>query len=277
MNIRPTGSGPKSGPRVCSGFRSGLWSRVRSHIRLRTRTRRAWLLVCTLAVAAVTGTGCVNLAGDAPQVWYELRDLAPAPATGSSPALRSAATGAAAPAGTDDCVLLIAASAVDSFHASTAIAYRRQPGRLALYQYAQWSEPPAARIGRLLGERLRASGAWVDVASASGLVRGRWLLELELETLVHDDVTPPGFVRLDLALRLIDRSRGRTVALRRFDGQEALLQESAASAVDAFSRALTRVLDDAAAWLPQQTVAVCAPVAAAASDPGSGIRRSVPD
>lgn len=263
---------------ILSGF-SGLFPGLPTESGI--RLVRAWPLVFSLAVLG----GCAGLGADRPHIWYELRDLA---AAGPEKELQEQDEGPdeeldkrldkgpdkGPGTAAEDCVVLVTASAVNAFYETTSMVYRRQPGRLGLYQYAGWSELPSARIGRLLGNRLQAGGTFADVAPAPGLVQGRWLVEAGLETLLHDDVEPPGISRIGLRLRVIDRRRGRTIALRRFDDQEPLAEESAAAAADAFAVALTRVLDAAASWLPRQIGRRCA--SAVSPDTGSGRQIGTP-
>src|SRR5690606_2380757 len=121
--------------------------------------------------------GCVGL-GEAPaHVHYELEDRGPT----------RQASGGAHRART----LLVAGVAASAFEDGTGIAYSRSPGARAHYQFASWTERPAGRIARLLVRRLAAGDAFGDVAMSTAPVRGDWLLELQLEQMFHDDVSPP--------------------------------------------------------------------------------------
>ncbi len=148
--------------------------------------------------------------------------------------------------------LLVAGVAASAFDDGTGIAFSRAPGARAHYQFASWSERPAGRIARLLVHRLAASEAFGDVASATAAVRGDWLLELQLEQMFHDDVSPPGVARIEVSAELLDWAGRRAIGRRRFVQQEPLAGESAVQAVAAFNRALARLLDEVQAWVLAQ-------------------------
>src|SRR5690606_32934162 len=210
--------------------------------------RRKLVVALGAAPLASALSGCVGL-GEAPaHVYYELDDTAaaapPAQATGG----RAGAGGGAARART----LLVAGTAASAFYDSTGLAYSRSAGARAHYQLASWTERPAGRIARLLERRLAASGAFADVASATAAVRGDWLLELQLEQMLHDDLAPPGSARIDMVGELVDWGARRAIARQRFTQHEPLAAESSAQAVAAFNRALTRLLDDLQDWVVTQ-------------------------
>ncbi|MCL4184225.1 MAG: membrane integrity-associated transporter subunit PqiC [Burkholderiaceae bacterium] len=197
---------------------------------------------------AATLTGCIGLPEVPAHVHYELEDAG-----------RIAAAPARVPA-RDARTLRISGAAASAFLDGTGLAYSRAPGARAYYRLASWSERPAVRIARLLERRLASAGAFGDVASAGTPVRTDWLLELQLEQFFHDDVSPPGSARIELAAELIDWTARRVTGRRRFAHSEPLAGESAAQAVAAFNRALARLLDELQAW----TIAL----AAASQQPG---------
>lgn len=229
---------------------------------MKAAVRRRLLGVLGAAPLATALSGCIG-PGQAPaHLYYELDD----PGAGV-PRVDGHGADAAASASARTRTLLIDGVAANAFLDSTAIAYSRAPGARASYQFASWTERPAARIARLLGRRLTASGAFADVAAATAPVRGDWLLELQLEQLYHDDQVPPGVARIELVAELTDRAALRTIARRRFAQVEPLASESAAQAVAAFGRAVGRLLDEVQDWVVAQ-----ARPAAAVSDPGAAAR-----
>lgn len=201
-------------------------------MRRRPARRRMLRLACVAPFAVAAG--CVSIGSETPMiVSYELRDLGePKP-----PAARPL-----------DRVVLVAWSAASVFYDSTSIAYSRTPGALANYQFAAWSERPAEQIGRLFLRRLAGTGVFRDVAPVSGIVQGDWLLELQLEEMLHDDAAPPGVARVAVFARIVDRSARSTIDTRHFREEEPLQVESAAGAAKAFDAAVTRLLDEAVQW-----------------------------
>lgn len=212
---------------------------------MRPALRRRLLGALGAAPLAAVLPGCIG-AGTAPaHLYYELDDPGQAAPRASA---RRASAGANV-ASADARALLVDGVAANAFLESTAIAYSRAPGARASYRFASWTERPAARIARLLGRRLAASGVFADVAPATAPVRADWLLELQLEQLYHDDTVPPGVARIELAAQLTDRAARRTIARRRFAQAEPLASESAAQAVGAFERGLSRLLDEVQDWV----------------------------
>lgn len=199
----------------------------------RALRRRA---LASLALVPLSGalSGCLGLGAAPARIYYELDDLGHTPAAGGAPIEHS---------------LLVAGVAIGSLLDGTGLVFSRAAGAREYYQFASWAERPAARIARLLARRLRQARVFRDVAMETAPVRGDWLLEVQLEHLFHDDVSPPGEARIELALDLIDRASHRSLARQRFAQREPLAVESASQAVAAFDRALTRLLDDAANWV----------------------------
>lgn len=216
---------------------------------MRVALRRRLLGAIGAAPFAAALPGCIGAGQTPAHLYYELDDpgtQARRASAGNASAVPGASIGASA--GT----LLIDGMAVNAFLDGVAIVYSRVPGARARYQFASWTERPAVRIARLLERRLAASGAFADVASATAPVHGDWLLELRLEQMFHDDGVPPGVARIELVAELADRSARRTIARRHFAQVEALAGESAAQAVAAFGRALSRLLDEAQHWVLAQ-------------------------
>lgn len=196
------------------------------------RRRSTLLAVCLAPFAAA---GCVSIGREAPaRLSYALHDLGTAKPVRRVPL---------------DLVVLVAWSSASAFYDTTSIVYSRAPGALAYYQLSRWSERPAERIGRLFARRLAGTGVFRDVATISAAVRGDWLVELQLDEMLHDDATPPGVARVSVFARLVDRSRRRALDSRRFREEEPLQAESAAAAVKAFDVAVTRLLDASVGWL----------------------------
>ncbi len=197
-------------------------------------SRRHALLLGGVGILA-SSSGCVNLGGKAPaHLSYELRDLGE-----SKPASRPKL----------DRVVLVTWSASSAFYDTTSIAYSRSSGALAYYQLASWTERPAEQLGRLFARRLAGTGAFRDVATVAAPVQGDWLVDVQLEEMLHDDGNPPGVARISVFVRIVDRAARRTIDTRRFLAQEPLKTESADGAVDAFEVALARLLDESVRWV----------------------------
>lgn len=194
-----------------------------------SRLLALWALACTYAAMSA----CTIVPEAPAHMHYELRDLGESKPVGGKALDRT---------------LLIGSSAA-AFHDGTGLVYSRLPGALGYYQFASWSERPAERMAQLLQRRVAQTGAFRDVAATTASVTGEWLLDVRLEQLYHDDSRPPGTARLEVFVRLVDRKTAKTIADRRFLHREPVEVESAAYAVQAFERAVTRWLDDTVEWL----------------------------
>ncbi|HEY0879274.1 MAG TPA: ABC-type transport auxiliary lipoprotein family protein [Zeimonas sp.] len=166
-------------------------------------------------------------------------------------------------------VVLVSWSAASAFYDTTSIVYSRSPGALAYYQLASWSERPAEQIGRLFARRLAGTGVFRDVAAMAATVHADWLVDLQLEEMLHDDATPPGVARISVFARIVDRAARRTIDTRRFREQEPLETESAAGAAQAFEAALGRLLDESVRWVVDLALGGRS---AAQAQPGSAMR-----
>lgn len=213
-------------PRVSPGRRRAL--------------RAAWLVPRVAWLVPFAVAGCVSIGREAPaHLSYELQDLGRAKPLQRAPL---------------DRVVLVGWSAASAFYDSTSIVYSRTPGALAYYQFAGWSERPAERLGRLFARRLAGTGAFRDVAMVSDAVPGDWLVELQLDEMLHDDAPPPGVARIEVFARIVERSGRRTIGTRRFREEEPLESESAAAAVKAFDAAVTRLLDASVGWVVERAL-----------------------
>jgi cholesterol transport system auxiliary component len=190
------------------------------------------LLSCVLALAA---TAC-STGVQAPPHYHVLQ----APAAPAAAALMPAAVKTAA--------LLVTPTTASPFYDGQAIVYSPAPGLRAHYQLNRWTEPPSRRIGTLLTERLRASGAFASVAAATGSLRGALVLDTQLDEMVHDAATLPGSVTLSFTATLSDPARRAVAGQRRFSASVPVATPDAAGAVRAFDAAVDSLLDDVVAW-----------------------------
>jgi cholesterol transport system auxiliary component len=189
-----------------------------------------------LALAVALG-GCVNF-GDRPDtpgvVYYVLSDTAPvAPPT---------------PLRADAPTLLVLDTTTGSFYDTDQLVFSRSADTRGQYQFARWTERPGKRFADLMRARLDRLGSY-QVASAGGYVRGDLLLDTELVEFYHDAASDPGLVRLVLRAELVDLKRRNLLGRRVFEQQVTLGRYDAAGAAAASSIAVSRTLDELAAWL----------------------------
>ena len=214
--------------------------------------RRKALAAVSLLPLSLSVAGCVGLSGRESQVWWEWVDAgigSPGRALPPSTGRRTAA------------VLAVEGLAAGALLDGTALLFSRRPGMLEPYQYASWTERPAARLARLAQQRLLARGGFRDVVPADAGVAPELLLTLTLVSLLHAldgsagtvgaDGEAAGRLVLSLDARLVDWRSRRPVAGRRFEQSEAVEAAQAAAAVEAAGRAAARLLDSLAPWVEQ--------------------------
>ncbi|TXL65512.1 ABC-type transport auxiliary lipoprotein family protein [Zeimonas arvi] len=203
--------------------------------------RRALLRVLP-AVPALGLAGCFG-GGRMPHVWWELDDA------------RADEAGRAEPdAARAKLSMLVEGVAAGARYDGTALLYSRGAGMRAPYQYASWTERPAARLARLARRRLQARGGFRDVSLAEAGTAPELLLTLTLETL-HHELAPDveggqgGMLRLAVSAQLLDWRARRPLASRAFDLAEPVASADAAGAVRAAGRAVAGLLDALAPWV----------------------------
>lgn len=214
------------------------------HIQLQGARRGCWRGSLVLGAAAVllalASSGCSIFGADLPaRIWYELTDLH-ADATVASEARGSSL------------VLLISPVSESSFYDGTAIAFSRQSGGRAYYQYAAWTERPVKRLAQMLEHRLTARHAFGTVAQATAGVRGDLLLNLRLEEIYLDAAQPPGSARVAVTAELLDWRARKVIARQRFERVATVDSEGPSRAAAGFNSAITGVLDELSAWLAER-------------------------
>lgn len=185
--------------------------------------------------------GCFGGRSDSPHTWWEL--VAPESSDRAEPnPIRARQS------------LVVEGIAAGVLYDGTTLLYSRAPGERSSYQFASWTERPAARLARLAKSRLQARGGFRDVSTAEAGVAPDLLLTLTLEGLFHDLSVEPGLLRLRLGATLTDWHRRRPIATRRFEVNEPVPTEDAAGAAQAAGRAAGRLLDDMAPWVEASAV-----------------------
>ncbi len=202
--------------------------------RVNNMTFRRLRLLLALSAAAF-GAACINLGlgGEAsPQAQYRLEDLSPKVQPRATPIDRR---------------LLISTTPSEAIGDTYSMAYTRAPQQRQFYQLASWTDRPSARIVQLLNERLQARSMFESVSQLGGGVGGGLLLNIGVNEFVHDVRT--GTARIEVTAELIQR-RGRALIERKqFAVSAPVAAENAPSAVTAFSRAVTTLLDELVPWL----------------------------
>jgi len=210
---------------------------------MKLATRRSALV---FGCSALLLAGCISVdVGSSDgnvRAQFRLDDLAPPPVPAGKTVARSLVV-----------VSMPSLGIGDTF----AMAYSRAPQQRALYQNASWADRPSNRIVQLLVRRIDARAAFASVVELGSGVGGDLALTVTVDELLHDTTAARG--RLELTVKLVDRTTRSLVARRRFIAAVPVAQENARGAVEALSLALTSVLDELVPWLEASAAKLPAP------------------
>ncbi len=195
--------------------------------------------ITLIAAASLALSGCINLGlddrKDAPEiVYYVMEDLGRTPGAPATPAAR---------------VLVLNDTQAGAFYDTDGMAYSRQSGTRAYYQFARWSERAGKRFTDLLLTRLEAEKIFSTVAQTGTNVQGDWLLTTEIIEHYHDASQQPGTVKMLLRAEVVDIKARKLIARNTFSQSVPVASYNAAGAHQAFNRAATQTLNEMADWL----------------------------
>lgn len=130
----------------------------------------------------------------------------------------------------------------------THILVSPEPGRVQVYRDARWQDPPAALLQALLIQGLSEAGV-VGAAGSASLQHADFLLEsdlLRLQAEYRGEIVPTATV--GVYARLVRVADGRVVAAHLFVVDEPATASPVPYVVEAFGRAIDRLVRDIAAW-----------------------------
>jgi len=214
------------------------------------------IVVLAMLALSSTLTGCVNFGGssNAPAVVFYVLNDAPTKPAAPATSVAVAALKDSDPLRSKERVesyaptLLVLNTRTSSFYDTDQLIFSRSADTRGQYQFARWTERPGKRFADLMRTRLDHQGTW-HVSAGGGYVRGDMLLDTELVEFYHDATSEPGQVRLVLRAELLDMKQRKLLGRRVFEQQVPLTSYDAASAAQASSLAVSRVLDELAIWL----------------------------
>ena len=145
---------------------------------------------------------------------------------------------------TVDGVIQVAAFNAQSFARSRAIAFRdaKEPRQVQRYHYHYWADAPNAMLERLTIEVLRQSALSTFVVSSTQRSHVDWIVSGNLVSLEHLPYSTPPQVRITLDFSVTATAGNQTIWSRSYSERENAGDNSLESAIDAFERALTRLL-----------------------------------
>jgi cholesterol transport system auxiliary component len=129
------------------------------------------------------------------------------------------------------------------------MAYLLRPHEVRYYASNQWADTPSRMLARLLTQVLDRSGPWRTVVQLPSSVRGNYRLDTEDLAIQQEFFSQPSRLRLTLHIQLVELPTQTVIAARRFEIVEDALSDDAYGGVLAANRAVTKLLDQTAAWL----------------------------
>lgn len=146
-------------------------------------------------------------------------------------------------------VLYVPRASAPSFLDSTKIVFSRSADTVNAYQYAQWAEPPPARIASLLVQQLEQQGIFKAVTRHTSGTSPDLALNIDLLDFRHDATTTPGTAVLRLRAEIVDTKNSRIVATRLFEERADVASADAASVTQTLSDTARRSVKNVTHWI----------------------------
>ena len=146
-------------------------------------------------------------------------------------------------------VLYVPRATAPSFLDSTKIVFSRSADTVNAYQYAQWAEPPPARLTSLLVQQLEQRGIFKAVTRHTSATSPDLALNIDLLDFRHDATATPGTAVLRLRAEIVDTKNSRIVATRLFDERADVASADAASVAQTLGDLARRSVKNVTDWI----------------------------
>lgn len=207
------------------------------------KSGRLRLLLASSCAAFIAGCFSIGLGGEGTALaQYRLEDLSPKVQPRATPIDRR---------------LLLSPLPSETVGDTFSMAYTRAEQQRQFYQFASWTDRPSARVVQLVSERIEARAMFDSVARLGAGVGGNLILNIGVNEFVHD--LRSNTARIEVTAELIERRGRALVERKRFIVSAPVTQQDAASAVAAWSRALTTLIDELVPWLERTAEALPPP------------------
>lgn len=125
---------------------------------------------------------------------------------------------------------------------TTDMTYTRYNNVIEAYTKSAWVEPPVYLMKVALVNALTASGAYQDVLMAPTSITSPYRVDAVIQKMQQSFVNGQSTVDLSLSIRLVSTSTNQLIFSKIYSTSEATTTQDAAGGVDAYNRALTRLL-----------------------------------
>lgn len=165
--------------------------------------------------------------------------------------LAAAETAAPEKAALAPLVLYVPRANAPAYIDSTKIIFSRDDATRNAYQFAQWAEPPPARITALVVAAIEDAHLFAAVTRQASGTSPDLTLNLEILDFRHDAATPPGNAIISIKAELVDLRSGRIRAAQRFETTAPATAFSASGAVAGFKAALPPLTERIISWVAE--------------------------
>lgn len=133
---------------------------------------------------------------------------------------------------------------VKSFGAgiSTDMTYTRNANVVEAYTKSAWVEPPVYLVKVALANALIASGAYKDVLMAPTSIPSPYRVDTTIQKMQQNFANGQSTIDLSLAVRLVNTKTHQLVFSKIYSTSEPTATQNAEGGVEAYNRALTRLL-----------------------------------
>lgn len=146
-------------------------------------------------------------------------------------------------------VLLVNRPQAQAGFETPRMAYLLRPLEVSYFAASQWADTPARMVTPLLVQALERTGTWRAVVQMPSPVRGDYRLDSEELILAQEFFQQPSRLRLTLRAQLVELKGQGILGTRSFEVLEETVSDDAYGGVIAANRAVTKLLDQVAAWV----------------------------
>lgn len=127
---------------------------------------------------------------------------------------------------------------------STDMTYTRIANVVEAYTLSAWAEPPVQLIKTALANALIASNAYKDVLMSPTSIKSPYRIDATIQTMQQQFSGNQSSVDLSLMVRLVNTATQQLVFSKTYSATEVAPKDNAEGGVEAYNRALARLLPD---------------------------------
>jgi cholesterol transport system auxiliary component len=187
------------------------------------------------AVLVLTGSGCLSLRTDSPEVRTYHLSL-------------NGLSNNILPKQIDGPVLLVSPPQAEPGFETQRMVYVKRPYELEYFSVNQWADSPVRMLTPLMVQVLNQSGPWRTVIPLPSSISGDYRLDVFGFLLQQEFLQQPSRVRITARLQLVDLKESTILGVRAFEVVENAPSENAYGGVQAANRAVAGLLDQIVSW-----------------------------